>query len=337
MVSLIRSNTTRWDSDYNSLIRAFELRDPLEEFVSRVLRRNKDQENDGTPASLQLDELTPADWNILREIMHILQPFRKWQLILQSKNHFGQLHDIFPAMDELLYQLEQSREHEIPHIRTSVDLAWNVLNKYEFLFPLQPIHWLALFSKLTCIRYYTLTDLVPAHFLAVALNPEMKYKYFENEWEDRPDWIENAKSTVEIAWQSEYKPSSSRTSEIVLLPVAAPRSTSTQQRITPQSSLPGELPRFSDLPDWKKKKRRKLIGDDHDELQRYLERETEDDLPSGPLQYWIDHLEDIRQKGLAQMTIDIFTIPAMSADPERLFSRYGHNFSNISSPVHEFV
>ena len=127
-VSLIRSNTTRWGSDYDSLLRAFELRDPLEEFISRVLRRNEDQENDGSPTSLHLDELTPADWNILREIMHILQPFRKWQLILQSKMHFGQLHDIFPAMDELLYKLEEFREHDLPHIRTSVDLAWNVLN-----------------------------------------------------------------------------------------------------------------------------------------------------------------------------------------------------------------
>ena len=72
----------------------------------------------------------------------------------------------------------------------------------------------------------------------------------------------------------------------------------------------------------KKEKRRRLIREDRDELERYLERETEDDLPTGPLQYWIDHLEDTRQRGLAQMAIDIFTIPAMSADPERLFSRY---------------
>ena len=133
-VSLIRSNTTRWGSDYDSLIRALELRDPLEEFISRVLRQNEDQENDGTTSSLYLDELTPADWNILCEIMHILQPFWKWQLILQSKTHFRQLHDIFPAMDELLYQLEQSREHDLPHIRASVNLAWNVLNKYDLLF-----------------------------------------------------------------------------------------------------------------------------------------------------------------------------------------------------------
>ena len=76
-VFLIRGNTTRWGSDYDSLIRVFELRDPLEEFISRVLRRNEDQENDGTPASLHLDKLTPDDWNILHEIMHILQPFWK--------------------------------------------------------------------------------------------------------------------------------------------------------------------------------------------------------------------------------------------------------------------
>jgi len=63
--------------------------------------------------------------------MHIMQPFCKWQLILQSKMHFGQLHDIFPAIDELLYKLEESRDNDLPHIRTSVDLVWNVLNNYE--------------------------------------------------------------------------------------------------------------------------------------------------------------------------------------------------------------
>ena len=36
-------------------------------------------------------------------------------------------------------------------------------------------------------------------------------------------------------------------------------------------------------------------------------------------------MDDIRQQGLAKMALDIFTIPAMSADPERLFSRYGNS------------
>lgn len=167
-------------------------------------------------------------------------------------------------------------------------------------------------------------NLVPAHFLAVTLNPEMKYKYFENAQEERPDWIENAKTTVETVWNSEYKPSQSNptSNDTIILPVATPRSSFIRPG-TPATyrTLEG-VPHLGELSDWKKKKRRRLIGDDRDELQRYLEQETEDDLPSGPLQYWIDHVDDIRQKELAKLTLDIFAIPAMSAEPERLFSRY---------------
>ena len=125
-----------------------------------------------------------------------------------------------------------------------------------------------------------------------------------------------------MVWKSEYKLNSSNTNDVVLLPVAFPRAPSAQPTTTTITPLSDELPQLPDLPDWKKKKKKRLITDEQDELQRYLERETEDDLPTGPLQYWIDHLEDIGQRGLAQMAIDIFTIPAISADPERLFSRY---------------
>jgi len=154
----------------------------------------------------------------------------------------------------------------------------------------------------------------------------MKYKYFENEWEERPDWIENAKSTVEMVWNTEYKPSHFNTAgnDTIVLPVSLPSPSFAHTTTTSTNDHSGGISHLGDLPDWKKKKRRKLIGDDRDELQRYLERETEDELPSGSLQYWIDHIDDIHQKGLAKMALDIFTIPAMSADPERLFSRYGN-------------
>jgi len=47
---------------------------------------------------------------------------------------------------------------------------------------------------------------VPAHLAAIALNPEMKFKYFESEWESRADWIENGKAEVRKLWESQYKP-----------------------------------------------------------------------------------------------------------------------------------
>ena len=171
-------------------------------------------------------------------------------------------------------------------------------------------------DSLIMSRYYTLTDLVPAYFMAIALNPEMKYKYFENEWEDRADWIENAKDMVQRVWKAEYQQERVHHYLETRIPLAPP--INTHQIFSNRSDDFGEL---GTIPNWKKKKRQKLIGEERDELDRYVDRETEDDLLAGPLQYWIDHVNDIRQSNLARMALDIFTIPAMSADPERLFSR----------------
>ena len=121
---------------------ALDLREPLEEFVASAIRRNEDGEQDGLPSSLQYDELSITDWDTLMGIMDILEPFHHWQLKLQQKEHFGQLHDIFPAMDELLGHLEESkqlyesisRRHNTLHIRTSINSAWLVLDKLVFEF-----------------------------------------------------------------------------------------------------------------------------------------------------------------------------------------------------------
>jgi len=75
-------------------------------------------------------------------------------------------------MDELLHHLEQAKvryqdgETYSPHIFTSINNAWSILNKY-----------------------YTLPDLAPGMLGAVALPPEMKYEYFKDEWTYKPAWI----------------------------------------------------------------------------------------------------------------------------------------------------
>ena len=83
----------------------------------------------------------------------------------------------------------------------------------------------------------------------------------------------------------------------------------------------GEPSDFHDLPHWKRRKRACLAADDNDELDRYLMRDTEDELPAGPLSYWQEHSNDIRSNNVAKMALEVFSIPAMSSDPERLFSR----------------
>ena len=109
ILTLIRGKETRWGRDYNSIVRAFELREALEDFVSSAIRRNENGERAETVDALKWDKLLPEDWDTLAEIVNVLGPFRKWELLLQSRKHHGQLQDIFPAMDELLSHLEERK------------------------------------------------------------------------------------------------------------------------------------------------------------------------------------------------------------------------------------
>ena len=54
-------------------------------------------------------------------------------------------------------------------------------------------------------RYYSLADRLPALYAAVALDPDLKLKYFEIEWSEHPGWIEIARTKSKELWNLEYK------------------------------------------------------------------------------------------------------------------------------------
>lgn len=179
-------------------------------------------------------------------------------------------------------------------------------------------------------RYYTLTDVAPVHYAAVALNPEMKFDYFETEWKDRQDWVRNAEKEVQNLWKTEYKNTSGEANNFEL-PLR--HHNNLQPTITPpyrigiappESSAPTPFRQsdYGDIPSWKKNKRARIAADKLDPYDRFIQKEVEDELPAGPLQYWLDRRSERNQEDLATMGMEIFSIPAMSADPERLFSRY---------------
>ena len=110
----------------------------MEDFVSLAIRRNENGERADSLNALKWDELLPEDWDTLAEIVNVLGPFHKWQLILQGRKHHGQLHDIFPAMDELLSHLEERKSHylaseatgyDTKHMQTAINCAWKILDK----------------------------------------------------------------------------------------------------------------------------------------------------------------------------------------------------------------
>ena len=72
--------------------------------------------------------------------MEILEPFKAWSLKLQGKCMNEAIYDIFPAMDDLLSSLENAKGHysasiesHSQHLKTSIDIAWVLLNKYVWI------------------------------------------------------------------------------------------------------------------------------------------------------------------------------------------------------------
>src|SRR5436190_23621720 len=87
-------------------------------------------------------------------------------------------------MDTLLQHLEHAKAQYTSRtdggfLRTSINNAWIVMDKY-----------------------YTLTDQSPAYVIALVLNPRFKCHYIEKKWYQHPEWIAKARSDVERIWQT---------------------------------------------------------------------------------------------------------------------------------------
>jgi len=157
-------------------------------------------------------------------------------------------------------------------------------------------------------RYYSLADRVPVLYAAVTLDPDTKLRYFEIEWRDHPDWILSATTKSKDLWTMEY-----HTLQYIDTTPAQP------------SSTPTALTGFEILPDntlsrWKQKKRAPHTPGESDQFDRFQAAEEKEEVPD-ILAYWAAQLNNPRWSQLAHMALEIHSIPAMSAEVERAFSR----------------
>lgn len=163
----IVGNVTRWSSDVDSIERAFILKEAIDDFVGSAIREERqkrsgrgghtnmeqrygddihgiggdqgllDAEN---PELISTDELTLDDWENLKLILGILEPFRRWTLLLQGigterAQANGYIAHVLPAIDELLSHLEDCKKrYSDPqrysiHLTSSINRAWAILDK----------------------------------------------------------------------------------------------------------------------------------------------------------------------------------------------------------------
>ena len=161
-------------------------------------------------------------------------------------------------------------------------------------------------------EYYARTDDSPAYATSVVLDPTWKWSYFQEFWSDKPDWITNAKGAVEALWAAEYRPK----------PAATPPPAPTPAPVLFEAVTNGSQRKINTFTAFT---RRRPVAVLMDEYLQYLHEPVVplDSLPEpgNPLSYWRQRAQQRRLPNLCRMALDLLSVPAMSADTERLFSQ----------------
>jgi hypothetical protein len=140
-------NVTCWHGDINALERAFLLREPLQDFMFTAIREEQQKKSkrgmskarhaidQKHPEMVTYNQLKVDYWDDFKIVYEVLEPFKYWTLRLEgnstAKNRPNcSIADVLPAMDELLYDLEEAKvRYRDTHILSSINNAWSILNR----------------------------------------------------------------------------------------------------------------------------------------------------------------------------------------------------------------
>jgi hypothetical protein len=169
------------------------------------------------------------------------------------------------------------------HLRIGVNLAWEKLDKYYRLF------------KKTSM-YYT----------ALILPSAYRWNWFEDIWQNKPEWIAGAKSMVQDVWLKDDAYFDVR------LSIRGSRgSDPSAKRLRYLDSYEDPLGFDQQLP---KSPFTNVKGDEYEQWQ--LDRKPGDRRIRDSIKYWIEKQD--RYPRLSKMALDFFTIQAISAEYESL-------------------
>lgn len=144
-------------------------------------------------------------------------------------------------------------------------------------------------------KYYGLTDRSPIYITALVLCPQWKWTYFESNWPI--EWVNKARETIQDFWNSQYRPVVNQT-------------TNQEAPIVKNHFLK-----------WQAEK--KGLGNPQlqlDEYQQYIRSAIVEVPIIDPRSWWLEPTQRKTYPHLSVMALDILSIPAMAAEPERLFS-----------------
>jgi hAT family C-terminal dimerisation region len=143
-------------------------------------------------------------------------------------------------------------------------------------------------------KYYSLTERSPVYIAALVLSPQWKWDYIDSNWPK--EWHEPCRKQMLDFWLEEYKSTA----------ISAPT----------QSSESASRAKNS-FQEWAEKKKASSL--EQDEYTKYLLAPVLPEV-TDPKSWWLEPTQRKSYPALSIMALDVLSIPAMSAEPERLFS-----------------
>ena len=292
----VMDNDTRWGSVAAMVDYGLQNREGIEVYC----RKNM--------VDLAEDLLTDEDWFELKtvnissiisiidvQVIKILAPFKKLTKIGQSKDSdLGSVAGVLWGFDMLLEVLETARkefitpENKTGHLATCIDHSWHLFNKY-----------------------YKLTDDSRAYVMAAVLDPRNKYEYFYSKW-NKKHWPDMRRKTESMFAEFSAKLSDENVAASSL-DILSPASESSDLDL---------LEDFA-INQWRFGGR---TVPKENELERYLKsplmilegKRANDNFDC--LAWW--KANQAEYPILSRIAIELYAIPGMSAEVERIFSGY---------------
>ena len=238
--------------------------------------------------TLEQDQLDRDDWSLLRNMASVLKVFDSSTLIGEGDS--GLLHRAIFVLDVLKRHLIYVSEDDKyqPDIHSRTRNALTVLNQY---------------------RDKIMTE-SPYYMAAIALHPSYRAKYFEVCWTEEDRKRSNWESELQRLWsqyKAKYQPPSPSED-----PLLRPKRSKTKDNDQYIESL---LQEFSPS-----------YNSDEDEWATF-QKTAPLKIECSPLTWWLQPEQQRNWPCLATMAIDILSIPAMSDEPERVFSGGRHTIS----------
>lgn len=300
-LTLLQNNNTRWNSTFTMIDRAIILRSEIGEFIVAETNRYQHKLTSGQRTDPKPEDslsrlifenpLTAEDWQILTEYRRLLEPLvdatMQLQGVARTKWFLGIGH-VIPTIEYILLELEDAKtrfEHcKEKHCLAAIEYAWSKANEY-----------------------YNKLDESPAYAAGIVLDPRWKWSYFKEQWKETPSWIQHSQAQVRELWRSEYK--SLTSSQISPAAFNLPRPAG-----EPQSRM-GKM--FDEI------SKRIYVSDSEEDDDEYEAWIAERPIRTDPLVYWRSPAIQRSFPRLCRMALDIFSIPCMSDEPERIFSLAG--------------